>query len=747
MDRLAALAFWLTATIITGIAATLPVGYETQLVVSAAAVLGMLSIWRWRANPVWRHVFLAMATFVVLRYVFWRTTQTLPSPDSLVDFIPGVLLYAAEMYCVVMLAISLFVVADPLKRPQPRPVPERALPTVDVFVPTYNEDATLLATTVAAAKAMIYPADRLNVYLLDDGGTDQKCRSTNPTAAAAAIARRAELQALCRELGAIYLTRELNTHAKAGNLNSGLGQTNGELVAVFDADHAPAREFLMETVGHFAEDPRLFLVQTPHFFLNPDPIEKNLGTFSRMPSENEMFYGVIQRGLDKWNSAFFCGSAALLRRTALEEAGGFSGISITEDCETALDLHSRGWNSRYVDKPLIAGLQPESFVQFIGQRSRWCQGMMQILMMKNPLVKSGLSLAQRISYLSSMAFWLFPLARMAFVLAPLLFIFFNIKIYVANVQEFIAYTSMYMVVNVLLQNYLYGRVRWPWVSELYEYVQSIHLSKAILAVVLNPKKPTFNVTAKGVTLESDHLSELALPFFIMFGVLAAASVVAGWRLWVEPVDNELLFVVGLWNTLNLIVAGVALGVVTEKRERRRTQRLRIQRRGELAIGREVIPVLIDDASIGGVRVRPLDRNQPLPRSTPQALANLYVESRLPGAHPEAIPVSLRRVSVDSEGQSGGLQFLSLEARHFKIVADLMFGEAVVLDRVRQSRRTGKGVLAGSGQFIQWASREVSRGIRFAFQEVRQQRHGEAPAAQPAPQAAHRPPVVDQSSAF
>ncbi len=55
-----------------------------------------------------------------------------------------------------------------------------------------------------------------------------------------------------------------------------------------------------------------------------------------MPSENEMFYAVTQRGLDKWNGSFFCGSAALLRRTALDEAGGFSGITITEDCETAI---------------------------------------------------------------------------------------------------------------------------------------------------------------------------------------------------------------------------------------------------------------------------------------------------------------------------------------------------------------------------------------------------------------------------
>ena len=192
------------------------------------------------------------------------------------------------------------------------------------------------------------------------------------------------MQALCAALRVNYLTRARNEHAKAGNLNNGLEHSTGDLVAVFDADHAPARSFLEETIGYFATEKNLFLVQTPHFFINPDPVERNLGTFHTMPSENEMFYGVIQRGLDKWNAAFFCGSAAVLRREALQETNGFSGVSITEDCETALELHSRGWKSIYVDKPLIAGLQPDSFASFIGQRSRWAQGMIQILRYRFP---------------------------------------------------------------------------------------------------------------------------------------------------------------------------------------------------------------------------------------------------------------------------------------------------------------------------------------------------------------------------
>ena len=199
-------------------------------------------------------------------------------------------------------------------------------------MPTYNEDTVLLATTLAAAKGIDYPPDKMTIWLLDDGGTDQKCHSPKVEEGIAAQERRARLSALCADLGVNYLTRAKNEHAKAGNLNNGLAHSSGELVAVFDADHAPARDFLTETVGFFAENPKLFLVQTPHFFINPDPLERNLKTFDKMPSENEMFYGIIQRGLDKWNASFFCGSAAVLRRKALETTKGFSGISITEDC-------------------------------------------------------------------------------------------------------------------------------------------------------------------------------------------------------------------------------------------------------------------------------------------------------------------------------------------------------------------------------------------------------------------------------
>ena len=278
---------------------------------------------------------------------------------------------------------------------------------------------------------------------------------------------------------------------------------------MFDADHVPVREFLNRTVGYFREDPKLFLCQTPHFFTNPDPLERNLQTFQSMPSENEMFYGIIQKGLDKWNGAFFCGSAAVIRREALDLVGGFSGITITEDCETALDLHARGWNSMYVDRPMISGLQPETFASFIGQRSRWARGMFQIFLLKNPILKRGLSVAQKICYLSNMTYWFFPIFRLPFLISP------------ASVHLF-QHADLYRQhAGVhLLHGALYGRqhddaelsVRAGALGAgvgVYEYVQTIYLARGLLSVVMNPYKPTFNVTDKGNSLDKDHLSELS----------------------------------------------------------------------------------------------------------------------------------------------------------------------------------------------------------------------------------------------
>ncbi|EIM27125.1 UDP-forming cellulose synthase catalytic subunit [Microvirga lotononidis] len=704
-------AFWAVAAVLIISIVALPISIQAHLVAGLTVVACMIILKFFRAQGIWRLIALALGTAIVLRYVFWRTTSTIPPITEIASFIPGFLLYLAEMYSVMMLFLSLFVVSSPLKsRKAPQIDPEN-LPTVDVFVPTYNEGSDLLATTLAAAKAMTYPADKFTVWLLDDGGTDEKCNSSNAKAAQEARERRAELQALCEVMDVKYLTRARNLHAKAGNLNNGLENSTGDLVAVFDADHAPARSFLMETVGYFTKDKNLFLVQTPHFFINPDPLERNLGTFQTMPSENEMFYGVIQRGLDKWDAAFFCGSAAVLRREALQETNGFSGVSITEDCETALELHSRGWTSVYVDKPLIAGLQPDSFASFIGQRSRWAQGMMQILRYKFPPLKRGLKISQRLCYMSSSMFWLFPFSRFCFLISPLCYLFFSLEIFTASGGEFLAYTFTYMMVNFMMQNYLYGRYRWPWISDLYEYIQTIYLLPAVLSVIANPSKPTFKVTAKNESMEESRVSELGTPYFIIFGILILGVIATGIRVWAEPYKADLTLVTGAWNVLNLIIAGCALGVVSERATRRHSHRVRVERPCRFIIGDEAIDAVVRDVSVGGARVHVPPSAEPKLKKGAAGTLEFQPFSNLPIQH---LPMEIRKVGMDDKGLLLGCRFLIEKPEHRRMIADLVFANADQWSQFQKNRHHDIGVLRGTLWFFMVAFYQTGRGLSYFF---------------------------------
>src|SRR5690606_12802450 len=143
------------------------------------------------------------------------------------------------------------------------------------------------------------------VYVLDDGYPRSKNPATDPRTARELAERSRELQALCKRHGAKWLTREKNEHATSGNMNRAMKWTTGEFILILAADHVPTRNILKNTVGFMMRDSKLAFVQTPHFFLNSDPVEKNLTMTGRMPAEPDMFYRVVQKGLDLWNTAMF----------------------------------------------------------------------------------------------------------------------------------------------------------------------------------------------------------------------------------------------------------------------------------------------------------------------------------------------------------------------------------------------------------------------------------------------------------
>ena len=553
--------------------ALIPTEFIVQLQLSVISIALILFLAWIQPQGIVRGFLLTLILFTSTRYILWRATSTLPTDDPVSLFF-GILLLVAEFHGYLLLALGLFINANQqARRPVGAPVRDDKLPTVDVLIPTYNESTDILEKTLIAALAIRYPKEHLRVYLCDDGGTDQRRNDQDPKKRDAAMARHKALRSLCKELGAFYLTRARNEHAKAGNLNEALKLTGGDLVLILDADHVPTRDILERTVGYFNRDPRLFLVQTPHFFINPDPMERNLGTFNVMPNENEMFYSAIQNGLDVWQASFFCGSAAVMRREHLNLIGGISGETITEDAETALTLHSLGLTSAYVQRPMIAGLAPETLSGFITQRMRWAQGMAQLFLLKNPMRMKGLNLGQRLCYLNSIAFWFFPFARVMFILSPILYLFFGISVFQTTAAEFLAYSAPHVLSSILLAVIFYGRFRWFLVSEIYELMQCAHSTIAVFKVIMNPRSPSFVVTPKGEQLDRDFISPAAGPFYVLYAIVVLGQIFGIADYFFSADARPLTAILLFWNTFHLVLMTVVMGILYEGRQLRNWPRL------------------------------------------------------------------------------------------------------------------------------------------------------------------------------
>ncbi|MEO8663692.1 MAG: UDP-forming cellulose synthase catalytic subunit, partial [Bryobacteraceae bacterium] len=423
-------------------------------------------------------------------------------------------------------------------------------PTVDVFIPTYNEPLDIVKATVMAAVNMDYPPDKFQVYILDDG-------------------RREVFRQFAEEYGVAHVTRNNNFHAKAGNINAALEHTDRELVAIFDCDHVPTRSFLQLSVGWFLTDSKLGMVQTPHHFYSPDPFEKNLDIFKEVPNESSLFYGIVQDGNDLWNATFFCGSCAVIRREALAEIGGVAVETVTEDAHTSLRMQRKGWNTAYLNIPQAAGLATASIADHIGQRIRWARGMVQILRVDNPLFGSGLKLPQRLCYFNSMVHYLYAAPRLIFLTAPLVYLLLGLSNMYGSVITILAYALPHLALATLTNSRVQGKHRHSFWNEVYETVLAPYILFPTTAALINPKWGKFNVTSKNVTSERTYLDwNVATPFAILIGLNLLG---VGFGVTKVMKDWDQLPTIGInvfWSSLNIVVLGASVAAAIEKKQLR-----------------------------------------------------------------------------------------------------------------------------------------------------------------------------------
>ncbi len=420
-----------------------------------------------RSNVRYSQAVIILTLGVYLYYLVYRLLYTI-NPDALTF---SLIFFYAELHGFVSLALYFFQLWNPITR-KPSPAPPGV--SVDVFIPTYNEDIDLVRKTVLGCLQMRYPH---KTYILDDGN-------------------RPELARMAEELGCVYLFRKERIHAKAGNLNHALAVTDGDFVAILDADYVPQPDFLEKTLGYFADE-KVAFVQTPHHYYNVDSFQFRINMKRGDKwNEQDMFYRVMMPGRDYWDSAFFAGTSAVIRTKALKDIGGFATTTITEDVQTTVQLYKRGWKGIYHNEVLSTGLAAKDLKNYHTQKLRWAEGNINMLFTLNPLWTKGLTLAQRICFFATVFGWFIGLSKLIYFTTPAVMLLTGSYPIFPFDWAFIWRYLIFMTVIILgfkIASRGYGRIRF---DEAYNMMNFFVLIKAVARSFFRWKSE-YIVTEKG----------------------------------------------------------------------------------------------------------------------------------------------------------------------------------------------------------------------------------------------------------
>ncbi len=329
-------------------------------------------------------------------YLIYGAFLTVVEPLGAVGWIGSLFLLLFEAAALSLSASYAFELLDVLGR---RDLPKESgtaelRPPVAIQVPAYNEPIEVVELTLRSLAKLRY--DRLLVQVVDNNTPDE--RVWRP------------LEALCRELGDRFQFMHLENWPgfKAGALNEATRRLapEYEVLAIVDADYLVEPDFLERLVGHFS-DPRIAFVQSSQNYRDWEDDGYLRGLFYSY----RYFFDVSMPCRAHRNAIIFAGTMGLIRRSALDEIGGWNEECVTEDAEASLRLLGRGYRAVYEREPHGAGLMPLTFDGLKKQRFRWALGGIQMLRMHwRELLPFGdhrlkLTTAQRVHYLLSCLQW------------------------------------------------------------------------------------------------------------------------------------------------------------------------------------------------------------------------------------------------------------------------------------------------------------------------------------------------------
>lgn len=238
-------------------------------------------------------------------------------------------------------------------------IPESSYPLVTVQLPVYNE-LYVVERLIDAIAAFDYPADKLEIQLLDDS-TDESFE----------IARKKVDYYYQRGIDIKQIRRPERKGFKAGALEYGLREAKGEYIAIFDADFVPFPDFLKKIIPHFLLDDKIGVVQAKWEHLNKDySILTKMQAFAL-----DMHFTIEQQGRNAAGYFInFNGTAGVWRKTTIEDAGGWKADTLTEDLDLSYRAQLRGWKFKYVENVVAPAELPTDMNALKSQQFRWNKG-------------------------------------------------------------------------------------------------------------------------------------------------------------------------------------------------------------------------------------------------------------------------------------------------------------------------------------------------------------------------------------
>jgi cellulose synthase (UDP-forming) len=388
-----------------------------------------------------------------------------------------------------------------------------SLPTVDVFIATYNEELALLRHTILAAQNLDYPRHLVRVLVNDDGGRPELKSLTDELLGEGHYFARPDFVDAKGEkvLDGDGKPAKEGGAGKGGNDRHAFKNSGGDYILLLDADFRLKPEFLYRTLGFLLWRADIGLVQTPQRFYNGDIIGHNLLAVDCVPEDQHCFMAITEPCRDAWGNAFCTGTACLVPRRLLrllDPEWGFPNHTICEDIELSYALLGAGYRTLYLNELLAYGLAPGSIRGFLTQRVRWCSGTIQNLFAPTGPIRGHLRVLDRIFYCEGIFYWLGFVFTALFVFAPVIFWFSGVPAVLGTPEAVCEVLFPRLIAREMIMYWLSEGTIPPVIVNVSRTLPAFHVTGAIarslfcrlpLPALVRPRPAGFEVTGKPPT--------------------------------------------------------------------------------------------------------------------------------------------------------------------------------------------------------------------------------------------------------